>query len=459
MITALEPRMNTLDREHVADLQAKLADAGVTTIIGTTVNAAGMVLGKSAPIGRLDAFHRSGLGSAPAWQAFCIDAGIAATETISAVGDLRLRLDAEAVRDLGEGLAWGPVDVYTQDGEPSAWCARSLLRRIGGRLAASGLQAKVGHELEFVLVAPDGTAAQGGRWVPYGPSGLLDRERFLADLSAAFEVAGLGAEQLHAEYSANQFEFSLPPRPPVEAADAAVLAKLLVGRVARKHDLRASFSPAPFPGTVGNGAHQHFSLTRDGETLFAGGDGPYGLTSEGASAIAGVIDGLPAIQGLLTSSILSGGRLVPGMWSGAHACWGLENREAAVRFLQGGASNPHGANFEVKVIDPSANVYGASAAVLAIAHEGIANHATLPSEVDTDPSRMTAEQLAEAGIRILPGAVEEIVTALERSDRARSLLTPDFVDATVAVRRYEQITYAEKTPEELADEFRLAWSV
>jgi glutamine synthetase len=381
------------------------------------------------------------------------------TDSISAVGDLRLRLDAEAVRDLGDGLAWGPVDVCTQDGEPSAWCARSLLRLIERRLAANGLEAQVGHELEFVLVSPDGNAAETSRWVPYGPSGLLDHERFLGDLTAAFDAAEVSLEQVHAEYSANQFEFSLPPRSPVAAADAAVLAKLLVGRVARKHDLRASFSPAPFPGTVGNGAHQHFSIARDGESLFAGGDGPYGLTAEGASAIAGVIDGIASVQGLLTSSILSGGRLVPGMWSGAHACWGRENREAAVRFLQGGVSNPHGANFEVKVIDPSANVYVASAAVLAVAHEGIADQATLPPEVNSDPSRMTAEQLIEAGVHVLPDAVETIVTTLDRSDRARALLSPEIVDATVAVRRHELAAYAEKPSEELADEFRLAWSV
>ncbi len=61
----------------------------------------------------------------------------------------------------------------------------------------------------------------------------------------------------------------------------------------------------------------------------------------------------------------------PGYWAGAYNCWGTENREAAVRFLIGGPSNPYGANVEVKVIDPSANPYLATATILGLAQHGI----------------------------------------------------------------------------------------
>ena len=42
-----------------------------------------------------------------------------------------------------------------------------------------------------------------------------------------------------------------------------------------------------------------------------------------------------------------------------------------MRFLRGGHGNPYGANVEVKVIDPSANPYFATAAVLGLALDGI----------------------------------------------------------------------------------------
>ena len=67
------------------------------------------------------------------------------------------------------------------------------------------------------------------------------------------------------------------------------------------------------------------------------------MTAEGESAIGGLLAGLSAAQGILCGSILSGLRMQPGLWSGAYVCWGTENREASVRFLIGGPSNPQGA--------------------------------------------------------------------------------------------------------------------
>ncbi|MBO1753636.1 glutamine synthetase family protein [Allobranchiibius sp. CTAmp26] len=444
------------DREKFEHLRTTLETAGVHAVLGTTVNAAGLTLAKSVPMQRFEAFHRTGLGAARVWPVFCIDAAIASAPGIDATGDLRLRIDIDAVRDIGNGLAWAPADLRTQQGHSIGACTRSLLTDIETHLASAGLTALVGHELEFVLVAPDG-AAQGGGWVPYGATGLLDQESFAADLLAAAGAAGLRIEQLHSEYGPQQFEFSLAPAAPVATADAVVLAKLLVGRTARRHGLRASFSPKPFHGAVGNGAHQHFSLWRDGRPLFGGGDGPHGLTLEGGAAIGGILRGLADVQGLLTGSLLSGARLSPGMWSGAHAGWGLENRETAVRLIQGGA--PEGSNVEVKCIDPSAGVYAATAAVLALALDGITDGAALPDEVEGDPSGWSDEDRAAAGVPLLSDDLTTILAALDGSERARRLLGDDIVDATVGVRRHELDTYGDREPEEVADLFRLAWSI
>ncbi|MGW2524201.1 hypothetical protein ACWC09_45995 [Streptomyces sp. NPDC001617] len=448
----------TADDSVLEAVMDEQASAGTTLVIGSMVNAAGLVLGKSIPLARLAAFHRSGLGSAPVWNVFTIDGGIAFTPDISPVGDLRLRLDIAGLRRLGGGVAWGPASLFSQDGLPVASCARGTLARIEAELAADDYSALVGHELEFVLVHPDGRPLTSG-WTPYGITGLLDRQAFLSDLYAAAELAGVSLEQVHAEYGPHQFEFSLPPASPVAAADTLCLAKVIVGRVAREHGLAASFSPAPFPGTVGNGAHQHISLLRSGTPVFAGGDGLRGLTPEGESAIGGLVRGLPEIQGFLTGSVLSGKRLGPGSWSGAYACWGTENREAAVRFLAAGPANPHGANVEVKIVDPSANVYLASAAILALAHDGIRTRSPLPGEVTDDPGRLTEAGREEAGIHILSADPKEVIDRLDTSHLARRLLGDDNVNATVACRRYEQSAFGEVDTDTLAHRFRLAWSV
>lgn len=433
-----------------------LTSRGIRIVVGTAVNAAGLTLGKSVPSERLDSFCGTGLGAARVWPVFCIDAGIAATPGIDATGDLRLHIDADGLRDLGDGLAWAPADLCTQDGDPAGACTRSALLKVEAQLAQAGLSALVGHELEFVLVSASG-ASLGAEWVPYGVTGLLDQEAFAVDFLAAANHAGLGIEQLHSEYGPHQFEVSLVPAGPVAAADAVVLAKLVVGRVARRHGLRASFSPTPFQGSVGSGAHQHFSLYRDASPLFGGGVGPHGLTPEGGAAIGAIVRGLPEVQGLLTGSILSTARLAPGMWSGAHAGWGLENRETAVRLVRG--ADPAGSNVEVKCIDPSAGVYAASAALLALALDGISDGATLPAEVATDPSGWTDEDRRSAGVALLSNDLSTILDALDGSERLRRLLGDELVDATVAVRRHELDTYGDTDPAQITDRFRLAWSI
>jgi glutamine synthetase len=439
--------------------QRDLQSAGVRLVLGSIVNASGLTLAKSVPIGRLAAFQRAGMGASPVWDVFTPDGNIAFTKNISAVGDWRLRIDIAMLRLISEGLAWAPANVYGQDGEPEPTCARTLLGGIEQRLSAAGLQALVGHELEFVLVAPDRSMLDVPSWVPYGVTGLLDRSEFLNDLVASMAATGLAIEQLHAEYGRNQFEFSLPPASPVAAADQVVLSKIIVGMVARRHGVRASFSPAPFPGTVGNGAHQHFSLARNGQPLFENGTGPYGMTDDGGAAIAGILNGIGDLQAFMTGSILSGARLAPGTWSGAFVCWGFENREASVRFLASGVSNPRGANVEVKPVDPSANVYLASSAILALALHGVESGASLPGEVPVDPNRMSEEERRDAGIRVLPADPVTMIDTLDASPLARELLGDAVVESTVAVRRLEQSTFADVEINQVAEQLRLAWSI
>jgi glutamine synthetase len=442
----------------LAQVADQLVEGEVRLIVGTMVNAAGLTLAKAMPMARLASFVRNGAGVAPVADVYAVDGAIAFIDGVTAVGDRRLRIDPSALAVLGEGLAWAPADIVTQDGDPVATCPRTRLRMLEEQLAAAGLQALVGHELELVLVQPGGSALEGGSWIPYGVTGLLDHAAFVDDLVTSCAAAGAPLEQVHAEYGRQQLELSMPPAGPLEAADRTVLARVVIGQVARRHGVRASFSPTPFPGSVGSGAHQHLSLTRDGAPLFSGGSGPHGLTAEGGAAIGGLVDGLADVQGFLTGSVLSGTRLVPGGWSGAFRCWGTENREAAVRYLVANPGNPYGANVEVKIIDPSACVYLASAAVLALALDGIQRSADLPPEVATDPSTVAEADRAAAGLDVLPTDATAIIDALDRSALARRLLGDPVVNATVAVRRLEQQTFADVPLDEVAARLRLVWS-
>lgn len=439
---------------------AQLEAEGVDAVVGTVVNPAGLILAKAVPIRRTNTFAVPGMGASLVWHAFAIDqTGIAFTDRIGVVGDQRVRIDPSALRIIGDGLAWAPAGFFEQDGTPVPACSRGTLQRVEAALAEQGINAVVGHEIEFMLVDPDGGRLPSTLWAPYGLAGVLEREAFVRDVSAAATVAGVGVEQFHPEYGVNQFEISLTPQSPVAAADQLVLTRILIGRAARRHGLRISLSPAPFADSVGSGAHQHFSLTTSEEPLFSGGSGAHGMTAAGESALAGVLDGLPEAQGVLCGSIVSGLRTRPGNWAGAYACWGAENREAALRFVAEGPANPYGGNVEVKVVDPSANPYFASAAILGLALDGITRNATLSPETTVDPATLSDADRNHDCVVQLPQAQPEAIAALDNSVRMRTILGDAAVDVIVAVRRLEHERYAHLDAAELADKFRMAWSV
>jgi glutamine synthetase len=448
--------MAAMAANRVADLKT----LAVSTIIGTVVNPAGLIHAKTVPLHRVGAFADPGLGASPVWHVFAIDrGGIVVGRDTGVVGDLRIRIDTEELHVLGDGFAWAPGSFFTQDGSPDPYCSRGVLRGVEERLAVAGLTALVGHEMEFVLVGPDGAQLPSNLWAQYGLAGVLEFEGFVHDVTAAAAASGVQIEQFHPEYGANQFEVSLAPRTPVAAADQLILTRIIIGRIARRHGMRVSLSPVPFAGAVGSGAHQHFSLQAGGAPVFSGGDGARGMTPSGEAAVAGVLAGLPDAQGVLSGSILSGQRIQPGHWSGANVCWGTENREAAVRFLTAGPANPHGANVEVKIVDPSANPYLATAAILGLALDGIQRTLPLPGEVIVDPAELDDDERAAAGVRQLPSDQHSVIAALDGSALMRRILGDAAVDATVAVRGYEQENYGTLADDELAEKFRLSWSV
>jgi glutamine synthetase len=439
---------------------AQLEAEGVDAVIGTVVNPAGLTQAKTVPIRRSNAFADPGLGASRSWHGFAIDqTGIAFSEHIGVVGDQRVRIDLSALHIVGDGLAWAPGSFFEQDGTPVPSCSRGTLGRIEAALAEAGIEALVGHEIEFLLVNPDGRRLPSTLWAQYGLAGVLEHEAFVRDVTAAAAVSGVVIEQLHPEYGANQFEISLSPHSPVAAADQLVLTRLIIGRVARRYGLRVSLSPAPFVGDVGCGAHQHVSLSTSAGPLFSDGTGIRGMTSKGENAVAGLLRGLLEAQGMLCGSIVSGLRLHPGNWAGVYACWGTENREAALRFVVGGPGNPYGGNIEIKVVDPSANPYFATAAILGLALDGINDKAALPPEIKVDPATLTDSDRSRAGIVALSEFQAKTIAELDNSSRLRAILGDPAVDVVVAVRRFEHEQYAHLNREQLADKFRMAWSV
>ncbi|MCE5288648.1 MAG: glutamine synthetase family protein [Nocardiaceae bacterium] len=424
---------------------SELREQGVTMVLGTVVDMAGVARAKWVPVSRVGDFEAHGMGACPSWNVFCIDSALAFTKDLNVIGDLRIRIDTDRLAVIDDGIAWAPGSFFNQDGTPNANCARTRLAEVCSK---TSYRATVGAELEFALLGGSGQPVTTTGWTGYGARSSLEQAPFFDSLLRRADRAQLGIEQFHAEAGVDQFEISLSPADPVAAADAVVLARILIGRAAAEHGMRVSFSPLPFAGGLGNGAHLHMSLRSNGSPVFSGGAGPHALTEEGGNAIGGVLESLPELQAIFAGSVLSPARIGPGKWSGAARCWGLENREAAVRFVAATPSNPHGANIELKVVDPSANPYLAIAAFVGSALRGISQQTPLPPE----------ESAAPTAVETLTGTQAEIIAAFADSPVAKEVLGEAIVEALVSARSYEIEQFSTLPLEDLTEKFREAWS-
>jgi glutamine synthetase len=435
-------------------LTESLSAQGIRAVALSQVENSGVTRVKTVPLPVFERAVKYGIGMSPVFEVFMVNDSITSSDEVSGpVGDLRLMPDPWALKVLAAqpGWAWAPVDKHTQEGEVYAGCQRSFAKRQAARAADAEIELRMAFELEWFQAAADSDIEHPIHTGPaYGLPVLATISDYARDLIAALEDEGVAVDQFHPEYAMGQLEVSVAPSDPVAAADTSVLVRQTIRALAATHGMRASFSPAVIAGHVGNGGHVHFSLWRDGTNLFAGGTGPYGMTETGEAFVAGVLAELPALVAIGSPSVPSYLRLIPSHWAGAFACWGRENREAAIRFVTGmvGAREA-AANTEVKCFDLSANPYLVTGAVIAAGLAGVEKNLRLPEEVTVDPGVLSEEELTDSGAVRLPRSVEEAVSHLEKSDVLRDAMGPMLFGPFAAVRRAEAEAFAGQEPEEI----------
>jgi glutamine synthetase len=390
----------------------------------------------------------------PVFDVFCVDDSITSGRIAGGPGgDLRLYPDLDRLVSLAAqpGWAWAPVDRYTQDGDEHPGCQRSFARQAAAEAADDGLDVKMGFEVEWVVGTDVGGEFRAACSGPaYGMTRMVELSDYCHDLLTALAAESVDVLQLHPEYGAGQFELSARPLDPVGAADQVLLVRETVRGVTRRHGMEASFAPAVVAGSVGNGQHLHLSLRHGGINLLDGGYGRYGMTGEGESFLAGVLEAMPALTAVLAPSVSSHLRLVPSHWAGAYRCWGRENREAAVRLVTGSTGETHlVANAEVKCVDASANPYLAVGAILAVGVASLDKGLSLPDEVGGDPVALDPGELRRLGVERLPETVAAALARLDGSDLLQNAMGDYLYDAFTAVHRAEDALFAGSTPEQV----------
>ena len=448
-------------RARAESMVAGLAAQGVVAVATTFVDNSGIARVKTVPLDRLPQLAAWGVGFSTAFDYFRFDDWVAAPPSGEApVGDQRIIPDLDRVVTLAAqpGWAWSPGERWSQTGDEHDKCSRLLLRRQVDALASQGVTVQSAFEIEWVVSRGEGDGfTPAARGAGYGMSRLVEASEYCRDVVNALTAQGVVVEQLHPEYAAGQFELSVAPEGPVEAADTSVLVRTTLRGVGEAHGFRTSFSPKVDTAGVGNGGHVHLSLWRDGQNLMAGGDRRFELTADAEAFSAGVLSHLPALLAVGAPGVASYLRLVPSHWAGAYVAWGLENRETAMRMVTGSTgSTSWAANMEVKCFDLLANPYLVLAGMLATGSAGMAAGAALPEPGDVDPASLGEEALAERGITRLPTTLREAVDRFAADEVVRDAFGQPLVDSIVAVRESELELFADASPEAVADATRWA---
>ncbi len=399
---------------------------------------ANVIRAKAIHLGALE-HHQHGVGISTAQQALPVMFDSPTPDSgLGPVGEIRLMPDWSSLRQLpyAPGHARVMGDMFC-DGEPWSVCPRNFLRQMIVAASQQGITVQAAFENEFYLVQPSVEGPLPSDRTVFASTQAMDRHQTVIDAIADALIAqGIAIEQYYPESGPGQHEISIRYAPVLEAADQQIAFRETIRAIAHQHDLVASFLPKLFPESAGCGCHIHFSLWKDGTNLLSKPNAPNSLSVLGQQFVAGLLHHLPALMALTTPTPNSYRRLLPHCWSGAFRCWGIDNREAAVRI----PSDPAGlgiTHVELKTVDASANPYLALGALIAAGLDGIQQQLELPAQVTIDPGRLSESERQDRGIDRLPTTLEESLNHLKTNPILLGALGPNLAKAYLAVRQVE----------------------
>ena len=346
-------------------------------------------------------------------------------------GEYRLQADLSSLRPGPyEGYAFVQGDFHEVDGQIVDLCPRSLLRRLTKEAKSLNLEFLVGFEIEIVFMSRD----DSGHLVTLSNSGghswssnrALHGNKMLDMLHQIYDslaVSGIYLEQWHPESASGQYEFVLPPLPPLQAADALLHAREIICTIVAGYSMRATLYPKPFSNMAGTASHTHISISSQ--------DGNKKEVYE--PFYAGILKHLPAIIAFTYSSPASYERMIDSAWAGGRwVAWGTQNKETALRKVED-------SHFEIKVVDGLANVYFALAAFIAAGTQEVKDKLQLAlGDCQRDPALLSDEERKALGIKdMLPKDLEAALQALEEDTELVEQVGKDVVARYVRVKKAE----------------------
>lgn len=305
--------------------------------------------------------------------------GTLQNDTLTAIVNTKGQIYVEPdLRSLRQAHGKDPLNAATvmsywrsENGNPLPACPRNNLETIITELQYKhDITLLVGFEIEVTFLVRDKALdpsnpkqAQGSyegattvhAWSTLTPAQWLQGP-MLAEIATSLSDMGIDLQQFHAESGPGQYEFILPPAPPLLAVDTLIQTRQVIAQIAALHGLQATLHPKPFGDKgAGSAAHTHISMhppTRD-KDFFVG----------------GVLRHLPALCAFTMPDAQSYGRVVDDQWTGGTwVSWGTQNRECPLRRVEDG-------HWEIRCLDGLANMYFVMAGVVAAGMLGLSSAA------------------------------------------------------------------------------------
>ncbi|MFD5872324.1 glutamine synthetase family protein [Streptomyces sp. NPDC060322] len=310
--------------------------------------------------------------------------GFAMSSWSNGYGDFAMRPDLATLRRVPwhEGTALVMADLAWEDGTPVVAAPRQILRRQLERLAAHGLTAHVGTELEFIVFKDTyeqawdrdyrGLTPANQYNVDYSVLGTGRIEPLLRRIRNEMAAAGLTVESAKGECNPGQHEIVFRYDEALVTCDQHAVYKTGSKEIAAQEGVSLTFM-AKFNEREGNSCHIHLSLQdTDGHSVMAGEDGT--MSPVMRHFLAGQLAVLRDFSLLYAPNINSYKRFQPGSFAPTAVAWGHDNRTCALRVVGHGRS----LRFENRLPGGDVNPYLAVAGLVAAGLHGIENELELP---------------------------------------------------------------------------------
>ncbi len=307
-------------------------------------------------------------------------------------------------------------DVHNPDGSAFEGDPRQILKRAIAEAKEMGFEYNVGPELEFFLFRKE-----NGRLLPlphdngsYFDSTTDQAYDIRRDMNTALQQFNINVEASHHEVALGQHEIDFRYADALTTADSGTTMRFVLKAIAQQHGLHATFMPKPIAGINGSGMHVHQSLFKDGKNIFFDDLDKYRLSQTAYSFIAGQLLHAKAMSAVLSPTVNSYKRLVPGYEAPVYLSWAHTNRSALIRIPRYSKGKSQATRCEIRCPDPSCNLYLAFAVLLKAGIDGIKKGMKPPEPVEEDLYNFDDRKLAERKIGTLPHSLWQALKELKK---------------------------------------------